>query len=247
MSKFEYKFFNSYLPFIGRFSIEATMPVPDANHEFFICDNLKVLKGLLPTYSNRVALIFVDPPYNSPKDFIINDFPRMKRSYWISGTTQGNWLSMIYARLLLARQFLHPDYGLIVYTIDEKEYSQSKLILDEVMGEKNYIGTFIWRSMEGLKPNSIFTYNHTYIIIYARNIDYFLQSPAHLARFRVPLSNEGFTNLDNDPKGEWILKSIQTARKNLNNVYSVKISEVSSEIYPDHGKSWQISKDRMIT
>jgi adenine-specific DNA-methyltransferase len=125
-------------------------------------DNLEVLKLLQATYFERVKCIYIDPPYNTGNDFIYPDnFGESKKAYWMkngtikdgvklsavtesNGRRHSNWLNMMQARLLLARQLLRPD-GVIFISIDDNEQANLKKLCDEVFGDENFISLFPWR------------------------------------------------------------------------------------------------------
>lgn len=97
-------------------------------------DNLEALKLLLPTHSELVDVIYIDPPYNTGREFTYND-----NFYGLHSA----WCSMIYPRLLLSRELLSPD-GVIFISIDDNELDNLKKMMDEVYGEKHFIARFIW-------------------------------------------------------------------------------------------------------
>lgn len=139
-----------------------------AKHRFYEGDNREIMQVLI-TNSERFDLIFADPPYNSPKDVIMNDYFPDSPRFWPNQVSHPKWLSMMYPRLKLAQQLLHQDHGLLFITIDDKEQHHLRVILDEIFGEDNFIGAFIWKSMAGIKSNALFTVNHTYVLVYAKD------------------------------------------------------------------------------
>lgn len=129
-------------------------------------DNLEVLKLLQNSYFNKVKMIYIDPPYNTGKDFIyrdkfsqnIDEYEEAKGSFdeegnrlfkniETNGRFHSNWCSMIYPRLILARNLLTDD-GIICVQIDDNEYDNMKKILSEVFGESNYLTTIIVKMSE---------------------------------------------------------------------------------------------------
>ncbi|AOM39189.1 site-specific DNA-methyltransferase [Xenorhabdus hominickii] len=117
-------------------------------------DNLEVLKILQKSYHKKIKMIYIDPPYNTGKDFIYKDNYR------------DNWLNMIYPRLKLARNLLS-DYGIIFISIDDHEVVNLSNVCNEIFGEDNLIERFIWQS--GRTSASIFTREHEYILAYAKD------------------------------------------------------------------------------
>ena len=127
-------------------------------------DNLEVLKLLQESYLGKVKMIYIDPPYNTGSDFIYRDDFTIGREEWkvesgevdedgerlfkntdTNGRFHSDWCSMIYPRLLLARNLLADD-GVIFVSIDEHEHASLKQILDEVFGAANYFGDLTWES-----------------------------------------------------------------------------------------------------
>ena len=148
-------------------------------------DNLEVLKLLHKSYVSRVKLIYIDPPYNTGKDFVYpDDFQDNIRNYkkltrqtkdgerLSSNTESGGrfhtkWLNMMYPRLKLARSLLTQD-GAIFISCDETEQPRLRMMMDEIFGQENFIADMIWAA--GRKNDSrLISVSHEYIICYARN------------------------------------------------------------------------------
>ncbi|MGN7614432.1 site-specific DNA-methyltransferase, partial [Magnetococcales bacterium HHB-1] len=148
-------------------------------------DNLEVLKLLQKSYSNEVKMIYIDPPYNTGKDFVYPDNfhdglehyleitkqtddhgLRISSNREASGRFHTDWMNMIYPRLRLARNFLRDD-GILFVSIDEREYSNLRMICCEIFGEENIIGTIIWKNATDNNPTNIAT-EHEYILVVAK-------------------------------------------------------------------------------
>lgn len=124
-------------------------------------DNLEVLKLLQKSYAGKVKLIYIDPPYNTGKDFVYPDnFQDSIKNYLeLTGQVEGgakissnteasgrfhtDWLNMMYPRLKLARNLLRQD-GVIFVSIDQSEIGNLKILLDDVFGEENFVNIFSW-------------------------------------------------------------------------------------------------------
>lgn len=153
-------------------------------------DNLDGLKHLLKSYNNSIKCIYIDPPYNTGSDgFVYQDnFNYTKESLQeklnvseeeaeriLDLTKRGSashsaWLTFMYSRLLLARDLLTDD-GVIFISIDDNEYSNLKLLCDDLLGEENFVANLIWSA--GKKNDSKhISKSHEYILIYFRNSDY---------------------------------------------------------------------------
>ena len=130
-------------------------------------DNLEVLKLLQRSYTNKVKLIYIDPPYNTGKDFVYRDNYKdgIKNYLKITGQLDGNgdkvcsntdasgrfhtkWLNMMYPRLKVARTLLRPD-GVCFISVDENESARLRLLCDEIFGEENFVCDFIWKKKSG--------------------------------------------------------------------------------------------------
>lgn len=153
-------------------------------------DNLEVLKLLQRAYLGKVKMIYIDPPYNTGKDFVYNDDFAMSREEM--DKTMGNvdeegnrlrqnldsnpryhsdWCSMIYSRLLVARTLLSND-GVIFISIDDNEVHHLRKICDEVFGASNFVAELIWKSKSGGANDSrFFATDHEYILVYAKSTD----------------------------------------------------------------------------
>lgn len=166
----------------------------DAAEDVFIeGDNLEVLKLLQKAYNDKVKLIYIDPPYNTGNDFVYNDdFSDGLKSYLeytgqvdeegqrtssstdAAGRRHSKWLSMMYPRLVLARNLLTQD-GAIFVSIDDNEAMNLKAMLDEVFGSENFIGQMVWAA--GRKNDSkLISESHEYILVYGRNVPSLLES-----------------------------------------------------------------------
>jgi len=151
-------------------------------------DNLETLKLLQKSHAGKIKFIYIDPPYNTGKDFIYKDkFILGKEEYARkAGKTRGeddtqnadrdgryhsSWLTMIYPRLKVARGLLKND-GVIFISIDDKEEYNLRKICNEIFGEKNFIANFIWRKSKGSGNDSKYVIIETeYILAYAKNVE----------------------------------------------------------------------------
>jgi adenine-specific DNA-methyltransferase len=153
-------------------------------------DNLEVLKLLQESYLGKVKMIYIDPPYNTGNDFIYADDFRMSGEEWsvesgewsedgdrlfkntdTNGRFHSDWCSMIYSRLMLARNLLTDD-GVIFISIDDNEVDNLRKICSEVFGATNFIATYLKQSKVGGGSDSKFVVKeHEYCLVYAKNIN----------------------------------------------------------------------------
>ncbi|NMA73227.1 MAG: site-specific DNA-methyltransferase, partial [Bacteroidales bacterium] len=153
-------------------------------------DNLEVLKLLQKSYYSKVKMIYIDPPYNTGKDFVYKDnFKDNLANYKelteqvdgegfavtsnpeTSGRYHTDWLNMMYPRLRLARNLLTDD-GVIFISIDDNEVHNLRKICDEVFGEDNFIGQICWRRSDNQSNIGQIAKVKEYIIIYCKNREY---------------------------------------------------------------------------
>ena len=152
-------------------------------------DNLDALKLLRNTYAGKVKMIYIDPPYNTGHDFIYDDdFARSKADYDAesgdydeeggrlvanpesNGRFHSDWCSMMYPRLLLARDLLSED-GVVFVSIGEDENHNLRKILDDVFGSQNYVALFCWEKTQHFGRQKLNSYNNVdYIVCYAKSI-----------------------------------------------------------------------------
>jgi adenine-specific DNA-methyltransferase len=180
-------------------------------------DNLEAIKLLFASYQERVKCIYIDPPYNTGKDFIYpDDYSQTRKAYWDSdGTAKGGiklkaltetsgrrhseWLSFMYSRLLAARNLLSKD-GLIFISIDDDEAHNLRKLADDVFGEENFISQLVWHKKYTRSNDAkFFSDNHDYILVYAKN-----KEPGIINLLpRSDSANDAYANPDNHPKGPW--------------------------------------------
>lgn len=175
-------------------------------------DNLEVLKLLQKTYSNQIKVIYIDPPYNTGKDFIYKDNYKDNLKNYIEITDQtdeegkklstntdsdgryhSNWLNMMYPRLKLARNLLTDD-GVIFISIDDNEQANLKKACDEIFGEENFISNFIIVRSEGGGLAKQAITGHDYLLIYCKSINLFkpLGKPKDIRGKTVTINNEDY-------------------------------------------------------
>lgn len=218
-------------------------------------DNLRVLKLLQKSYLGKVKMIYIDPPYNTGKDFVYYDNfshsadeenlaagnideegNRFRVNPDTSGRFHSDWCSMMYSRLLVAHSLLRED-GVIFISIDDHEVHNLRKICDEVFGASNFINCFMWLHGKGKKD----TWSRTlqqYVLAYAK-------SKLNLPTWRDKVFTDyEFQNPDNDPKGVWFSGSISFNEERSNpqhpNYYSI---ESPSKIV--WTRQWQVSFEEM--
>lgn len=197
--RFEFRWFgkseakrNAYTPSNATLMFDEKRSVNPTESENIIIEgeNLEVLKLLSDSYREQVKCIYIDPPYNTGKDFVYSDnYTEDKKPYWertgvtenglkidtnaeTDGRFHSNWLNMMYSRLLIARAMLKPE-GVIFISIDDNEVHHLRKLCDEVFGEENFVVQFIWKSRQN-KDNRTTTgasIDHEYVICYSKNFE----------------------------------------------------------------------------
>jgi adenine-specific DNA-methyltransferase len=219
-------------------------------------DNLEVLKLLQKSYAGKVKLIYIDPPYNTGKDFVYPDnFQDNIKNYLeltgqtdeggkklssnteASGRFHTDWLNMMYPRLKLARNLLRED-GVIFISIDDGELGNLKTELDEIFGAENFVAQLVWEKMYTTKNDaSLISTCHDYILCYARQMS---GSVVGLLP-RTEEMNARYTNPDNDPRGVWKAIPLYADGERKNGRF--KISSPTGRIHePASNSHWRYAE-----
>ncbi len=226
-------------------------------------DNLEVLKLLQRAYSGRVKFIYIDPPYNTGKDFVYpDDFQDNIKNYLelteqvdnngrkrssnteASGRFHTDWLNMIYPRLKLAMSLLRDD-GVLFMSVDDGEIANARRICDEIFGEENFIDNIIWKKRYGGGAKEKYLVSiHEYILAYARNIGAIGQievplSEASIDRYYT-LRDEHFE--ERGPYRTHPLEAMKSFEDRPNLAFPIPAPD-GTEIWPK--RQWRWGKERM--
>jgi adenine specific DNA methylase Mod len=218
---------NGYrLNFVGReyARLQAGLPsdmliCPDAEHNampentqsgnvFITGDNLEALRHLQNAYARKVKMIYIDPPYNTGKEFVYNDKFELSDEKLKTALVYGDeditrlrsiqcksshsaWLTFMYPRLALAKKLLTDD-GVIFVSIDDNEQANLKLLMDDVFGEGNFINTIVWESNPGGDKGDFIETTKQYVLCYARvkSTNVVLGSKREQSEEEYPLADE---------------------------------------------------------
>src|SRR5690554_2985141 len=205
-------------------SLGTLRPVPeesvnwDETENLYIeGDNLEVLKLLQKSYFNKVKMIYIDPPYNTGKDFVYkDDFKDNLANYRrltgqrdeegnplftnsdTAGRYHSNWLSMMYPRLKLARNLLRDD-GVIFISIDDTEVHNLRKICDEIFGEGNFVANIVWQKKYAVSSDDPgIGVMHDHILVYSKSVLFRRNLFPRTAQ-----QDERYKNPDDDPRGRW--------------------------------------------
>jgi adenine-specific DNA-methyltransferase len=221
-------------------------------------DNLEVLKLLQKSYAGKVKLIYIDPPYNTGKDFVYpDDFKDNIRNYLeltgqmeggrrISSNTEASgrfhtdWLNMMYPRLKLAHAMLRQD-GVMFISIDDGEVKNLRAICDEIFGEENFVATVIWQKVYAPKSSAKhFSEDHDYIIVYAKRGETW--RPVLLER--TDEQNAVYRNPDADSRGPWRPNNLAARNYYSKGTYSIKCPSGRVIEGPPKGSYWRVSEEK---
>lgn len=230
----------------------------DSTQNLFIeGDNLDVIKLLQESYLGKVKVIYIDPPYNTGRDFIYDDdFKDDTESYLLrsnqadhsglrivanteaNGRFHSDWLTMIYSRLRLARNLLRDD-GVVFISIDDNEVDNLRKVCSEVFGEENFVAQVIWQKVFSPKNSARwFSEDHDYVLVYAKLKDQWTpnllpQTEEMIARYKNP---------DGDPRGPWTSSDLAARNRYDAGLYQVECPSGRIIDGPPKGRYWGISE-----
>lgn len=220
-------------------------------------DNLEVLKLLQKSYAGKVKLIYIDPPYNTGRDFVYPDNFRDNITNYLkltgqaeggtaistnteaSGRFHTDWLNMMYPRLRLAKNLLRPD-GAILVSIGDNEVHHLRSMLDELLGEENFVATVIWEKADSPRNTARqFSEDHDFILVYSARPEW---APAKLPRTEE--ANSIYSNPDNDPIGDWIPGDPFANKPYSKGRYAV-VGPTGRQFEPPPGRYWRVSEEKL--
>ncbi|HEM6393786.1 TPA: site-specific DNA-methyltransferase [Streptococcus suis] len=194
--------------------LEESVDFDKSENVFITGDNLEVLKVLQESYLGKIDMIYIDPPYNTGKDFVYSDKFQMSeeelademdlrdedglqrvgltKNEKSSARYHSDWLNMMYPRLVLARNLLK-DSGVIFISIDDNEQANLKAICDEIFGEENFVANICHKSRASISNDKIISGSHNIILLYAKNERIVFSNRSNIGT--APIL-EGFTKED---------------------------------------------------
>lgn len=220
-------------------------------------ENLSVLKLLQESYLGRIKMIYIDPPYNTGSDLIyMDDFAVDNDKYDFSiglrdedglklykntesnGRFHSDWCSMIYSRLMLARNLLSVD-GVIFISIDDNEQVNLKKICDEIFGEVNCVGEIIRKTKSMTADNgSGFNLQHEVLLIYAKD-------KSQLVLKGEAKVYDNYSNPDNDPNGDWCSGDPSAKSGGPSTYFEIENPYTHRKDLPPLGRYWAFSKETL--
>ena len=224
-------------------------------------DNLEALKIMRETYAGKVKLIYIDPPYNTGHDFVYDDdFSKTRAEYDATsgdydeeggrlvanlesnGRFHSDWCSMMYPRLMLARDLLSDD-GAIFISIDDNESKNLRAICDEVFGASCFVGDIAWQRTYSIRNDSKGIPTETeHLLSYAKQPDW---QPGKLPR--TAEMNAKYANPDGD-KCAWRTDNAYApgASTHQGMVYAIQHPFTGELLYPTNGSCWRYQQDVML-
>ncbi|EGQ7870994.1 site-specific DNA-methyltransferase [Vibrio parahaemolyticus] len=223
-------------------------------------DNLEVLKHMVNAYSEKVKMIYIDPPYNTGSDgFVYNDDRKFtpqqlselagidldEATRILDFTAKGSsshsaWLTFMYPRLYIARELLRED-GAIFISIDDNEVSQLKLICDEVFGEANFVANVIWHKRYAASNDAKgIPAMHDHILVYQRTSSF----NRNLLP-RTEKQNSLYKYDSNDGKGLWRSDNLTVKTVSEEYLYEIINPKTGKAYTPTQGRCWLTNKTKM--
>lgn len=193
-------------------------------------DNLEALKSLLPFYAGQVKCIFIDPPYNTRKDF----------EHYDDNLEHSQWLAMMWPRLELLRELLAED-GSIWVTIDDDEGHYLKVIMDEVFGRRNFVANVVWQKKYAPQNDAKWlSDSHDHILCFAKNKQ--IWRPRKLERSAEAVSL--YKNPDNDPRGPWMSDNLSVKTYSQSTDYPITTPS-GKVVNPPASRCWSVSTEKL--
>ena len=199
-------------------------------------DNFDSLRLLRATHTNKIRVIYIDPPYNTGnKDWVYNDDFVGKNDRW----RHSQWLEFLFQRLVLARDLLAPD-GVIMVSINDENRSRLELLMDEVFPGMR-LGSLAWRTKDtGNDLTQRFSHVHEHVLIYAKKGFAFNGKPTNRSKFRNP---------DKDARGDWSPQPLTKAHSSTdrkNTYYPIQDPETGYWYPCDPNRVWAYASETVI-
>ncbi len=240
---------------------EESVNFDDSENLFIEGDNLEVIKLLQKSYYGTIKMIYIDPPYNTGKEFIYPDkYSETLETYLAyaglvdnegkkfstntpnEGRFHTRWLNMMYPRFYLARNLLRED-GVIFISIDDNEVSNLRKLCDEIFGEENFVANVVWQKKyavsnddPGIAPM------HDHILIYQKS-----DSFQRILLPRTEKQLKRYRNPDNDPRGDWSSDNYVSNKSRYERPtlwYPITHPKTGEDVWPDENAVWRYSPEK---
>ena len=196
-------------------------------------DNLAVLEKLLPRYDSTVRCCYIDPPYNNQE----------RHYHYFDSLDHRTWLEQTIARIEILAEFLRDD-GSIWISIDDREVHYLKVACDKILGRKNFVTTIIWQQRTSRENRKVFSNNHEYLLVYAKDLKKFSKTRNSLEL--TPEVRGRYKNVDNDPRGLWqsVSANVQAGHATASQFYTLEAPNGKLHV-PPAGRCWVYSFKKM--
>lgn len=224
-------------------------------------DNLEVLKLLQKSYASKIKMIYIDPPYNTGKDFVYPDSFRDSITNYqvLTGQVDGegfkhtsnaetngrfhtDWLSMLYPRLKLARNLLKPS-GSIFITIDDTEVANLRLVCDEIFGSENFVANVVWQKKFSVSADDPGIGSmHDHILVYQKSDEF---NRGLLPRTEQQTAR--YSNPDDDPRGPWTSGEYVSSKSKDERPtlwYPIRHPLTGQDVWPEEHAVWRYSREK---
>lgn len=198
-------------------------------------DNLGALKLLEANYTEKVRCIYIDPPYNNKEQY----------NHYNDSLSHEKWIEEITTRLRYLSRFLRKD-GSLWISIDDREVHYLKVAADRILGRENFITTIVWQQRTTRENRKVFSNNHEYLLVYARNAAAFKATRNSLNHPNTAEIQSRYKNPDNDPRGSWqsISANVQAGHATKSQFYTL-IAPNGRKHTPPNGRCWVYNKEKM--
>ena len=210
------------------------MGTSDSKNILIKGNNKDILPELVGEFGGKVKCVYIDPPYNNGDSY----------HYYNDNISETSWLKDISYVLMYLKMLLTKD-GSIWISIDDSEMAYLKVAADKVLGRENFAGTIVWQQRKTRENRAVFSCNHEYILVYAKDIKKFKKS-RNLLPVGEDFINSKYKNPDNDPRGPWqsISASVQAGHAVPSQFYTI-VSPAGIEFNPPKGRCWAYNEERM--
>mgnify|MGYP004444227911 FL=1 len=220
-----------------KFTLDTQISSGDADCKNILIkgDNKAILPELASVYGGKIKCIYIDPPYNNGDSY----------HYYNDNTTTSAWLKDMRTVLTWLKMLLKKD-GSIWISIDDKEMAYLKVEADKIFGRENFASTIIWQQRKTRENRAVFSCNHEYILVYAKDIKAFRKS-RNLLPVGDGFVDSKYKNPDNDPRGPWqsVSASVQAGHAVASQFYTI-VSPSGKEYNPPKGRCWAYNQERML-
>ena len=216
------------------YEADSSMGTSESKNVLIKGNNKEILPELTREYGGKVKCIYIDPPYNNGDSY----------HYYNDNVSEESWLRDIRFVLMYLKMLLSKD-GSIWISIDDSEMAYLKVVADKVFGRENFAGTIIWQQRKTRENRAVFSCNHEYVIVYAKDMKHFKRS-----RNLLPVDDDfvdsKYKNPDNDPRGPWqsVTASVQAGHAVPSQFYTI-VSPTGVMHNPPKGRCWVYNEERM--